>query len=535
MERPPLGPPTDAPPPTIEHLIEYLAPGALTQPIPSWPPDAFAICGAILHRSGCYTHVVKDWPPLPPNVWEPTMKRLGREWRDGYNSSRPPPPDVQAWWTTVVDGRTTALPDLHDCHGLCEALLQLVATSDEACDGIGIPGGPDETFDDDASELLQRDPATLSRLVHPSRLIVLPKMHTPQSGLTLRSLTHNIALCHVGDLAAVWSKAPVSTIAPGRSMNILVVPWPTRVTPRDFVEVQGTSEIRNLPNKRYGFFEYDPKPSATPAQREAELEQLMNDADRLVGDGHIDAVVLPELALNEEEATRLSAFVLQRRAMFISGVRTQHGHESMNTVRVDVPLPKGTPPLGFVQMKHHRWRLDRRQIVQYGLGATLDPTKLLWEHIHIGKRRLNFVSLQAWLTMCVLICEDLAQQDPVADVVRAVGPNLVIALLMDGPQLSARWPARYATVLADDPGASVLTVTSVGMAELSRPAGADPKRIVAMWKDAKTGVVEIGLPADAKALLLSIAVERCEEWSADGRSDEGATGYPFLAGIHAVR
>jgi len=52
--------------------------------------------------------------------------------------------------------------------------------------------------------------------------------------------------------------------------------------------------------------------------------------------------------------------------------------------------------------------------------------------------------------LTVLICEDLARLDPVNDLVRAVGPNLVMSLLMDGPQLTTRWPARYATVLADD-------------------------------------------------------------------------------------
>jgi hypothetical protein len=69
----------------------------------------------------------------------------------------------------------------------------------------------------------------------------------------------------------------------------------------------------------------------------------------------------------------------------------------------------------------------------------------------------------------VLICEDLARQDPAAELVRAVGPNLLVALLMDGPQLANRWPARYAAVLAEDPGTSILTLTSLGMVERSRP------------------------------------------------------------------
>ena len=69
------------------------------------------------------------------------------------------------------------------------------------------------------------------------------------------------------------------------------------------------------------------------------------------------------------------------------------------------------------------------------------------------ERLLYFVTLNR-MTWSVLICEDLARQDPAADLIRAVGPNLVIALLMDGPQLNGRWPARYASVLAEDPGSS---------------------------------------------------------------------------------
>ena len=41
----------------------------------------------------------------------------------------------------------------------------------------------------------------------------------------------------------------------------------------------------------------------------------------------------------------------------------------------------------------------------------------------------------------------------------AIGPNLVFTLLMNGPQLKTRWPARYAKILADDPGSSVLSIT----------------------------------------------------------------------------
>jgi hypothetical protein len=126
------------------------------------------------------------------------------------------------------------------------------------------------------------------------------------------------------------------------------------------------------------------------------------------------------------------------------------------------------------------------------------------------------------------------------DVVRAVGPNLVIALLMDGPQLRGRWPGRYAMSLADDPGSSVLSVTSIGMSDLSRPqdlsTGAMRNRVIALWKDAKSlSPVEIELPQGSDGIVLSISERYLEEWTADGRSDRKASGYPALTGIHPIK
>ena len=109
---------------------------------------------------------------------------------------------------------------------------------------------------------------------------------------------------------------------------------------------------------------------------------------------------------------------------------------------------------------------------------------------------------------------------------------------MDGPQLATRWSARYATVLADDPGSSVLALTSLGMAQLSRPTNVSPirNRVIGLWKDAVKGVpVEVELPHDAEAVVLSLAVDFVEEWTADGRGDGGRAGFPVLVGIHAIR
>ena len=74
---------------------------------------------------------------------------------------------------------------------------------------------------------------------------------------------------------------------------------------------------------------------------------------------------------------------------------------------------------------------------------------------------------------------------------------LVIVGLLDGPQLASRWSARYASVLADDPGSSVLTLSSFGMVERSRPEGREASRVIALWKDSTTGVREIPLEPGA--------------------------------------
>jgi hypothetical protein len=161
-----------------------------------------------------------------------------------------------------------------------------------------------------------------------------------------------------------------------------------------------------------------------------------------------------------------------------------------------------------------------------------------WEHIDLQHRSITFLSMMPWLVLSVLICEDLARPDPAGDLIRAIGPNLVIALLMDGPQIRERWSARYATTLADDPGSSVLTLTSAGMSQLSRPLSGSSRssKVIALWKDAKRSTpVEIELPDGYDGVVLSLTPRWLEEFTADGRSDGGSAGFPVLSGMHPVR
>ena len=159
-----------------------------------------------------------------------------------------------------------------------------------------------------------------------------------------------------------------------------------------------------------------------------------------------------------------------------------------------------------------------------------------WEGIDLPRRELHFFCLDAFTAFTVLVCEDLARPDPVADTVRSVGPNLVICLLLDGPQLRTRWSARYATVLADDPGSSVLTLSSLGMVTRSRLQEELHKesRVIGLWRDPNGPLTELELPKGSEALVLSLSPEGSTERTLDGRHDFGMAGCLRLAGCHPI-
>jgi hypothetical protein len=170
------------------------------------------------------------------------------------------------------------------------------------------------------------------------------------------------------------------------------------------------------------------------------------------------------------------------------------------------------------QAKHHRWSLDEGQINQYHLGGALHPHIRWWEAMDVPRRSIHFVERGDGAVLATIVCEDLAQIDEVAEVIRSVGPTIVVTPLLDGPQLSSRWAARYASVLADDPGSAVLTLTSYGMAQRSRPNRRDASSIVALWKDPVGGTREIPLETGAQAVLLTASVDLAVRRSGDGRS-----------------
>lgn len=506
---------------------------------------------ALLQRSGAYCTVLANWPPSVEQdgkggrsrkgkkrrrseTWTKKIQRIAEAWRKGWPKLKPPS-DVKKAWMAIVASWAIPVAELQKDIVLCSALLELCAICDSACADVGLPhsrsmDNPQFYLLADTNLSQNSEGSTLCVEIDGTRIRVLPKMRTPQTGLTVRSLSMHLALCPECELKPKWFTAP--SLSPDRlGLNLLIVPWPLEIHPSQFCETQPLkSEMGNMPED-FGFFTFQEK-EVPPRVLDIVQRAFASAVTEL---GRIDGIILPELALTKEDHEDLSAYVLKQGAFLIAGVGepsnppTEHG---TNMVCLDIP---GLEPLS--QRKHHRWKLTGAQIEQYGLGGKLHPERDWWEHVGLENRQVMLVSMFPWLVLCPLICEDLARPDPVGDIVRAVGPNLLIALLMDGPQVKERWGARYATALADDPGCSVLTVTSLGMSTLSRPSrgGIDRRRVVALWKDSQNGSpTEIELPPGKDAVALSLSVRYVEEFTADGRSDDGAAGCPTLSGVYPL-
>jgi hypothetical protein len=245
----------------------------------------------------------------------------------------------------------------------------------------------------------------------------------------------------------------------------------------------------------------------------------------------VDVVVLPEGAVDESEIDELEALLDRHEvSTLVTGVRQRSpkpaqlpgnwlhlGVSPRLESRAALGLSTGEQWFHLRQNKHHRWSLDETQIYQYHLGGSLHPRIRWWEAIEVPRSAIQFVELWRGIAIVFLVCEDLAQSDEVAELLRSVGPTFIYTPLLDGPQLSNRWAARYASVLADDPGSTVGTLTSYGMVQRCRPHGRDASPVVGLWKDSVRGLREISLEPGAQAVLLTACSNRTTRRSADGR------------------
>lgn len=380
---------------------------------------------------------------------------------------------------------------------------------------------------------IQRAPFSLSTAAE-DLVCVQAKSRTPSVGCTLRSLTHNLALLPPrGQVRARWVHPPF-TRTPALDddkLGLLLIPFPYRVDENAFVSVGEHA------GGGWGWFTARPTwlPLNTDRQKRSSFVTFVQDlVDRAREKGQrVNGVVFPELSLNYTQFLGLARALARDNGIdfLIAGVTHDQDHRHGNFVAIAPFFLLGRERTGtisgweqtvLVREKHHRWKLNRSQIETYSLG--LDPARSWWEDLNILSRSLDVLVYRGSSTLTTLICEDLARVDPCQAVVRAIGPNLLIALLMDGPQIGSRWPARYATVLADDPGTSVLSLTSFGLMARQNDLGQWPQSCaIGLWKDEAAGIKVLELPREADAISLQIRSVAKSENTLDGRSDGGSS------------
>lgn len=542
---------------------------------PNDPIDLFAICAVLMSRSGAYHHVRPDTNDVSDeyrrlvvsNSERSEWQSLGKEWSqnlvdDDNELFFAPPEAVKGLWKSLISEMASPVflgQEIEDSPPRWwRTTLALFCIADEAAknvgfyisgDSKGMHGSPlQRALDARMVAMMEpeddgegRGAFTLSAAA-PDIACILPKSRTPALGCTLRSLSHNLSLLPPRGLARACWLPPVaapSRQSEGAPLNVLLIPYPYAIAAQSF-HGEDPAELQKE-NRTWGWFEISPPSPENAEDSDNNFKIFIDDLiEKSSKDSKkVDAIIFPELSLSHRKFKILSEHLKKNHDLeFVIAGLSDHKERSGNFVILSLTdFTDGEDENFWIEdarQKHHRWQLERSQISTYSLGASLDVNSMWWERLDIFSRSLTVGVVRGHSTITTLICEDLARVDPAQELLRAIGPNLVIALLMDGPQLSNRWPSRYATVLAEDPGSSVLTLTSLGLIDRVNKANMLPKsQCVALWRD-DAGVKELVLPTGASALSITLTPSMIEEHTLDGRSDHGNSIVWRLSGCQPV-
>ncbi len=486
-----------------------------------------------------------------------TLSADAKKWGDPEFDGEYPFPDLvlELWNILIESWEETVTPGHHATNGegapkWWTAAFKLVVLSDLACDGIfdGQFRKDEETKKTAMEAWLEvlyqannrkstseeepfRPPASIAMKADSTIACVMPKARAAAVGATLRNVTRNLCLLPGrGEVRCYW-ETPMEAVPSenAATLDILLIPEPAKLDATNF-EASGATGVTDEEAHRdktdwetfdiaQTWIEGDDKRSEFITSCEALLSSAKKQSRTVNG------VVLPEYALDYEIFEKLceQLKVLEPALEFvISGASANCYDELGNHVLTRIWYQDDDHSLTQSRAKHHRWRMDRSQIENYALGATLNPKiKNWWEDTPLGRRELHFQRFRKASVLSVLICEELARSDPCHEILRAVAPNLIFALLLDGPQIKSRWPAQYAANLADDPGSAVLTFTSFGLIDRCNKQGHFPEnRSIALWKDDSGKLVEIEMPKGdgMKGVLLSLWSEHVRDQTLMGHN-----------------
>ncbi len=550
-----------------------------------WPPNVFALISIVFKTTGAYKYIVSSeidtdfetgakWENYE---WQGNIEKDHNKWLIHINDSILNKSNgiffieetiylmndfnfLNEYWDSIsmndlrnvcaISKLNTNVINTDNIKKFVESLVTIYAISDSASRGLGLVGLNIKSDYKNLklyqcyANILLNNTGSLSTLPK-FHGVVLPKMRTPQTGLTIRSMSHHLTF-HASEVEVMWRTLPWSNNNK-QSLNILSVPFPKKIDESNFEVV----------NDRFSSSRFFKCKSGNNEDKENVKEFLEGLIDEIIirakANCPIDIIVFPEMSLNEisylyflkelnnrilkdhenakiDEKHKCNHFSFY--PIIIAGILNEHEEQNggskqkpfINQVRIASYFAGKW--YDIKQHKHHRWHLDKSQVKQYQLEG-LFPTDREWfEYCAVGQRRLTILAPNGWLALTSLICEDLAQQEPVAEVIRGIGPTLLFALLSDGPQLTNRWSARYANVLADDPGTAVLSLSSEGMVRRSNRENPEKNTIlqkseliVGLWKDMIRGYKTISLLEGYDAILFTISANYKEEFTLDGRSD----------------
>jgi len=527
---------------------------------PVSPFDLFAIASTLISMSGAYHHFESEIKYIFPEQHHQINKivTITKQDRDNWNNIS------EAWaghkdteeieegkfdeelkklWVTILKNFDSHLLDLKRNAKIplwWKDAFALMAIADGAASRTGFEFSHDnkcDTWPQLAQAIIEWTTASnnnsqtnikyVESLSKANRSIVnvLPKSKTASLGCTLRSLSHNLArLPGSGTIRAGWAwttNSAKENLIQKPIFNMLLIPYPYKIHSGNFQAVA----VHDEPGSRWGKFCLNVDPNEDDDIEFSNfVSELILDAKKKVKEIH--AIVLPELAVSRKTALRLKDICERDHPsveLLCAGVREDpRDDKKASPVNGAFIATFGTTNdkrealHEIFHEKHHRWRLTEDQILNYNLSTSLDPSRLWWEDIRTGNRKIPFIVMREKWVVTSLICEDLARNDPAKNIIESIGPNLVIALLMDGPQTTSRWPARYATVLADDPGSSVLSISSFGLIDRSNRPERNSKSF-ALWRDDKGKTTEIKLEDESHAVIASISEYPVNDITLDGR------------------
>lgn len=560
---------------TVKDIIKQIFPegtsfetkGESWSEAPAYPPDLFAITGVLLQRAGAYQHVIsaesgkkEEFPEksiLVSAKKRDAILKAGMTWSTPRTQSR-----IQKLWSSLENCNE---PVYQTTNGKkqkwWDIAFELLAIADEASKGAGyfIPkeDHQNQSWVAKSANALLETGAPLnprsrhirhnndaicsitSHLVNTDIVCVQPKSRTPEVGCSLRNISHYLSLLPPrGHMKVHWLTPPaVQAKEHSANLNLLLIPYPYKIE-NSWIKAK---LICDEADNGWGWFEID---QMWLSYHEKEflnfIDALIEKARSLKGS--INGIVLPELSLSYVSYEKLAEHLRDHYPNFdflVAGTSQNCNEETGNFALAShfYELETGKRAMATVSRpKHHRWSLDASQIQTYDLASSF-PVSLAsnakwWEKIPLHQRRIHVNSLRNSSVFTAMICEDLARSDPAHEPLRSVGANLVFVLLMDGPQLEWRWASRYSTGLAEDPGSSVLTLTSRALLERWNADKPDEEKSwsVGIWKDPKNRATPLECQQGAQALLIELAGTSEVERTVDGRRGREAFCWTMVSG-----